>query len=418
MKSTRYVGAAAVFGLLGSVAGCKDQDAQTTSPPQNRPSQVSTVTSASVENGPKDNAPKLTAWAPEGKLDVVATFEGAMPTGVTVSRSGRIFVNFPRWGDDVQFTVAEMKNGKAVAFPDEAINRVPTGKLETGFVSVQSVVVDPRDRLWVLDTGSIKMGKSELGGAKLVGIDLQKNAVFKTIVFPRNVALATSYPNDVRFDLTRGKDGMAFITDSAGEGPNGIIVVDLDSGRSWRKLNDHPSTKAEKGFLPFVEGRPVMSREPGKPVKNVGIGSDGIAISNDGKLLYYCPLASRRLYAVSTDALANEKLSDAEVAKTVKDLGEKPASDGLESDAEGRVYVTSYEGNAIARRKTDGLYETIVSDTRALWPDTLSLASDGFLYFTANQLHRQPQFNDGKDLRQKPYVLFRVKVDGTPVSLK
>ncbi|MDB5220844.1 MAG: major royal jelly protein [Myxococcaceae bacterium] len=422
MKTTPYACAAAVLGVLGTMAGCKDQPAPGSQPPSQQPPQTSTVTNASVENGLRDNArehgPKLATWMPAGTLETVALFDVAMPAGVTVSHAGRIFVNFPRWGDDVQFTVAEVRNGNPVAFPDEAINRVPTGKLETGFVSVQSVVVDPSDRLWVLDTGSIKMAKSELGGPKLVGIDLQKNAVFKTIVFPRDVALATSYPNDVRFDLKRGKGGMAFITDSAAEGSNGIIVVDLDSGKSWRKLVDHPSTKGEKGFLPIVEGRPVMSREPGKPPKNIGMGSDGIAISGDGKLLYYCPLASRRLYSVSTDALANEKLPDAEVAKTVKDLGEKSASDGLESDAEGRVYVTSYEGNSILRRKTDGMYETLVSDTRALWPDTLSLANDGFLYFTANQLHRQPQYNDGKDLRQKPYVLFRVKVDGTPVSLK
>src|SRR5260370_1434155 len=31
-----------------------------------------------------------------GKLELVATFHGPMPTGVTVSRSGRVFVNFPR----------------------------------------------------------------------------------------------------------------------------------------------------------------------------------------------------------------------------------------------------------------------------------------------------------------------------------
>jgi hypothetical protein len=30
----------------------------------------------------------------------------------------------------------------------------------------------------------------------------------------------------VRFDLRRGKAGLAFITDSASKGPNGLIVVD------------------------------------------------------------------------------------------------------------------------------------------------------------------------------------------------
>ncbi|MGV3774845.1 MAG: hypothetical protein ACO1QB_18250 [Verrucomicrobiales bacterium] len=57
-------------------------------------------------------------------------------------------------------------------------------------------------------------------------------------------------------------------------------------------------------------------------------------------------------------------------------------------------------------------------DPRALWPDTMSIAEDGYLYFIANQLHRQPSFHDGKDLRVKPYYLFRFPVDGKPVRLK
>ena len=43
------------------------------------------------------------------------------------------------------------------------------------FVSVQSVVVDPKDRLWVLDTGSIGFGPTTFGGPKMVGIDLNTN---------------------------------------------------------------------------------------------------------------------------------------------------------------------------------------------------------------------------------------------------
>jgi sugar lactone lactonase YvrE len=284
-------------------------------------------------------------------------------------------------------------------------------------VSVQSVVVDPIDRLWVLDTGSVKMEGTVPGGPKLVGIDLKTNAVFKTIGFPPQVALRTTYLNDVRFDLRRGKAGMAFITDSSRAGPNAIIVVDLDSGRAWRRLNDHPSTKADKAFLPIVEGRPLVSELPGKPAKPLGIGVDGIALGQDGRRLFYCPLSSRRLYSVSMDALADPKLPDRAVAATVQDLGEKGAADGLEADAQGRLYVTNYENNAVLRRKPDGSYETVVFDPRALWPDTLSVAKDGYLYFIANQLHRQPQYQRGSDLRQKPYELFRVRIDGTPVLL-
>ncbi|MEG4007339.1 L-dopachrome tautomerase-related protein [Microcoleus sp. Pol11C1] len=354
-----------------------------------------------------------------GDIEPVAVFNGPMPTGVTVSQSGRIFVNFPKWGDRVEYTVAEVRNGQTVAYPNPEINRPNPSDPSKSLISVQSVVVDPRDRLWILDTASINFGPPQPGGAKLVGVDLGQNQIFKTIVFPPNVALPTTYLNDVRFDLRRGKAGMAFITDSSDKGPNGIIVVDLDSGRSWRRLNDHPSTKAVPNFLPSVEGMPIMNREPGQPPSQIKIGSDGIAISADGERLFYTPLASRRLYSVAVDALVNEPMSDGEVASTVVDHGEKGgASDGLESDAQNRIYLTNYEQNAIQRRLPDGSIERLVHDPRVLWPDTLSVASNGYLYFTANQLHRQARYHNGQDLRQKPYSLFRVRINAQPVGLR
>jgi sugar lactone lactonase YvrE len=220
----------------------------------------------------------------------------------------------------------------------------------------------------------------------------------------------------VRFDLRRGAQGMAFLTDSTSNGPNGIIVVDLASGKSWRRLHDHPTTKPDPSFVPVVEGEILQIRLPGKPPAKFAVGSDGIAISPDGKTLYFCPLTSRHLYTVSVDAFADQNKSDAEVASTVKDLGEKGgASDGLESDTEGRVYLTDYEHNALRRRDVSGEFETIAHDPRLLWPDTLFLAANGYLYVTANQVERQAVFHDGQDLRQKPYVLFRVKVDGTRI---
>jgi hypothetical protein len=62
----------------------------------------------------------------QGTLEPFAYFHDAMPTGVTVSQKGRIFVNFPKWGDEVRFTVAEIGpgEGKAEAYPDEAINQI------------------------------------------------------------------------------------------------------------------------------------------------------------------------------------------------------------------------------------------------------------------------------------------------------
>lgn len=353
-----------------------------------------------------------------GQLEVVAAFNGPMPTGVTVANDGRIFVNFPKWGDNVEYTVAEVKDGKTLPYPNAEFNSYtksddPSSKL----VSVQSVVVDPSgNRLWILDTGSIAFGPVKPGGPKLLAVDLNTNQVVKKIIFPTNVALATTYLNDVRFDLRRGAEGTAFITDSSSAGSNGIIVVDLASGESWRRLNDHPSTKSDPAFVPVVEGEILQQRLPGQPPARFAVGADGIAISSDGKTLYYSPLTSRHLYSVSIDPLADQSKSDADVAASVKDYGERGgASDGLESDAQGRVYLSDYEHDAIRRWTATGAIETLVHDPRVLWPDTLSLAADGYLYFTANQIERGAAFHNGQDLRQKPYVLFRVKVDGTRI---
>ncbi|MDF0682330.1 MAG: L-dopachrome tautomerase-related protein [Candidatus Nitrosocosmicus sp.] len=237
------------------------------------------------------------------------------------------------------------------------------------------------------------------------------------------MALPTTYLNDVRFDLRRGDEGIAFITDSSQKGSNGIIVVDLASGEGWRRLDDHQSTKPEdlQTFLPLVEGKPFLEEQQDGSVKHgASMGADGIAISSDGSRLYYCPLGSRKLYSVDIDALVDRNIPESEVVATIKDHGDKGgASDGLESDATGSIYSTNYEHNAILRlRNSDKVWETLVCDSSLLWPDTLSLATDGYLYVTANQLHRQARYNKGKDHRVKPYVLFRIPVNARPVLLR
>ncbi|WP_306208373.1 L-dopachrome tautomerase-related protein [Actinoplanes sp. RD1] len=348
------------------------------------------------------------------QLETVHAFDsGPMPTGVSVSATGRVFVNFPKWGDDVPFTVAEIRDGEVVPYPDQAWNDPGGDDDPKAFVSVQSIVVDPADRLWVLDTGSPMFQETHFGGPKLVCIDLASDTVERTIVFDPKTALPTTYLNDVRFDLRRNA---AFITDSADQGPNGIIVVDLDSGTAWRRLHDHPSTKADLALRPSVEDRPFLDRSGDQP-QPVTMGADGIAISADGSRLWYCPLQSRHWYSVDAGALCDREVSDDEVAATVRDEGDKGGiSDGLETDDRGRLYLTSPERKALLRRAADGTIETLVQDPRLLWPDTMSVA-EGYVYVTANQLHRQARYTGGADEREYPYALFRFPIDAGPVRL-
>jgi hypothetical protein len=53
------------------------------------------------------------------------------------------------------------------------------------------------------------------------------------------------------------------------------------------------------------------------------MGADGIAISSDGSSLYYCPLASRKLYSIDTEMLIDESADKDKVASAVTDEGDK-----------------------------------------------------------------------------------------------
>src|SRR5215211_3259149 len=106
-----------------------------------------------------------------------------MPTGITVSPTGRIFVCYPKWGDEVPATVTELRDGHAIAYPDERWNRPSGDDDPEALVSVQSVVVDPADRLWILDPASPMFQPTKPGGPKMVCVDPASDRVVQTIVF-------------------------------------------------------------------------------------------------------------------------------------------------------------------------------------------------------------------------------------------
>ena len=101
----------------------------------------------------------------------------------------------------------------------------------------------------------------------------------------------------------------------------------------------------------------------------------------------------------------------------MRDEGDKGGiSDGLETDDQGRIYATNYEHGAVIRTADAGeSWEPVAHQPEMLFVDTLAVAADGHVYFTVNQLHRQAQYQNGEDLREKPYLLMRVAIDAGPV---
>jgi sugar lactone lactonase YvrE len=349
-----------------------------------------------------------------GELELVHTFYGAMPTGVSVSETGRIFICFPKWGDDVKYTVAEIIEDELQPYPNLQTNLVNPENIRMTFISVQSVVADGRGTLWVLDTAAPNFSEPIKGGAKLVAVDLKTNTIRRVYTFTEDVVLPTTYLNDVRFDFRVGKAGYAYITDSSSKGPGAIIVVDLENGNAFRRLNGANSTSPDPYILPKVEGEILMNRYKDGSTSPFRLASDGIAISSDGKVLFFCPLTSRHLYSIPTEVLRDRNIPDMDLSYHVEYWGEKGASDGMITDAKGTIYAGDYENNSIRKIWPNGTMETIAHDQRILWPDTFSIGPDQYLYVIVNQLHRQPRFHYGIDLRQKPYSLLRMKIGEYP----
>lgn len=332
------------------------------------------------------------------KIDVLTN-----AIGITVSRSGRKFSNYPagldsnntNTGSNKKYQVAELTgNSTETPYPSTEINNPPGGAVNysttppTGanyqsyLIGVQSVVLDPKDRLWILDTGRAQLEDGTLvlaspGGPKLVGVNIEDGSVIKTIVFPSNVAFGDSYLNDVRFDLrpsvSASGQGVAYITDSSSEGRNGIVMVDLGTGESWRHLDNIPEVSAERGFVPYVWGQPLYYIPgPDQPLTTVPLGSDGIALSADGEDLYFGPVGGRGLYSVSTARLRDRSQASELLAQAaVMNRGQRGVSDGFETDTNGFIYAGNMEQNEIGfYNPANGTMSLFTRDPRISWVDT------------------------------------------------
>ena len=346
-------------------------------------------------------------------IELVHLFNDEWPTGVAVSSTGRKFANYPGGldanntnnGNNGKYTVAELTgNMTETPYPSMMMNNPPGGAINytttpaTGanyqnyLIGVQSVVIDSADRLWILDTGrnleeNGTLVTASYGGAKLVGVNLTSNTVFKTIVFPDTVAFPESYLNDVRFDLranlsgTSGQ-GVAYITDSSVEGRTGLIIVDLGTGNSWRHLTASQYVQPDRQFLAYVWGRPLYGFMAGQPANFLSFGVDGIALSSDGQTLYFGGVGTRYMYSIPTAALrAQGPTSEVMAQASVNSVTQKGLSDGFETDSNGFIYHGNMEDNAISFfNPANGTDQLFLRDPRISWADTVRSSVHRFMH--------------------------------------
>lgn len=171
----------------------------------------------------------------------------------------KMYLTLPRWKDGVPVTLgvtsAEPVNGVTAplleAFPSWDMQKLGDC---SAFQLVHSVEIDPKGRMWVLDTGratSLRQESKSGCPARLVILDLEdKGKILRSYEFPDHVArrgASGTYLNDIVLDHENG--GMAYITDNGRDDP-GIIVYSLKNNTSWKIRHD--SMKAEGEAVGFM----------------------------------------------------------------------------------------------------------------------------------------------------------------------
>ncbi|MEM1330323.1 MAG: L-dopachrome tautomerase-related protein [Planctomycetota bacterium] len=332
------------------------------------------------------------------RAELVTETELQRITGVAVTDDGRLFVNAPRWAETHDASVYEVKGSAFRVWPNRWMNRwEPNGGQDPAerFICVQSVTADDQGHLWVLDPAAPSFQGPVPGGPKLIRFSLAGDDVVRTYRFDRSIAPGGSYLNDVRVDT---RDNTAFITDS---GLGALIVVHLDSGRSYRLLADHPSTKSDPEFVPVIGGARWIR---GNAVPQVH--ADGIAIEREGDgsegWVYWQALTNNRLYRLPMSALKQDPPDEQAVIEAIEDLGETVVTDGMEIDSAGNLYFSALERDAVVVRFPTGELRTLAQGPELSWPDSFAWGPDGWLYVTTARIHEG-------DLPRGPFGVWRIR---------
>src|SRR5690606_11008823 len=341
------------------------------------------------------------------KLEVAAEFGKFQPIGVSVSSDNRLFVSFPK-REPYVYGLTEIIDGKRVPFPNEEWNQ-KEGSEDRIFVNVQDLYVDTDDQLWVLDSkpasknsvfGKDGSEEENLGKFKLLQIDLASNEV-KNVFHFEDLPKDKSGLNDVRVDTDKQ---LAYLSDP---GQAAIVILDLKTGKTRSVLKDRPMTQAVPGFSLSYEGKEMADAQGNIFKSNI----NGVALSKDNKYFYFRPINGLHLYRIATEHLANSNLSDDDLMGLVEDMGETVVSHGMAMDVDGYIYFTSSMDYSIKYLTPDGELKTLVTDERLIWPASIGVGTDGYLYISAAQVNRLPQWNGGVDKATYPYRVYRVKLD-------
>lgn len=319
------------------------------------------------------------------------------PGNLAVADNGDVYFNYHPLAKAERFapaTVLKWSNGKIEPFPSL--------EAQKDFQGTFGMTIDKQGRIWFIEPASL-----DFKHTRVSAFDLNTKKRVEYFEFPEGEA---SFAEDIRVTA----DGKHVILPNPGLfrfTASSLVIYSVLDHTFHSVKSDHPCLSPEDWIIhtPYGPDRLVWG------LVNFAVGIDGIEISEDQKWLYLAPMTNSRLCRIPMAAVLDPSLSPEAFNLRAEAIGQKPMSDGIAIDRDGRVVLTDVEhGGIMAFNPTTKQLSTLGRSKEILWPDGIVVSNNGDVYFTDSSipsyidpLVRPP--TDAKLQQHRPYFIYRLK---------
>lgn len=324
-----------------------------------------------------------------------------MANQVALTSNNVMFLGCPRYtpSEDTPALVRRDAAGKMHPFPGNGWNMwKPGADGREAFVYLNSVHIFADNTVWVVDQGSLsadafgtEYSNPQPGAQKIVQLSSETGEILKILRFDETILPAGAKMNDLRFHGSK-----MYVSES---GLGALIVHDLETGETIRRLSGRPSVMAQKVSMTLAL-QPDGKEKPFTPPN-----ADLIEISEDGQWLFWAA-PTGPLYKIRTEDLNNRTITDDVLETHVEKVSDIAFSSGCAMDTRGNFYACETKSGKITVIAPSGKTATLTSNPDFVRPDGAFISSDRKLY-----VPRKPREPSG--VAETPFAIYALQLPST-----